>query len=1107
MIKPLAAKKTDGVALVITLSLLVIVTILVVGFTTSMRTERQASTSIANSAMTSVAINTTIDHAIALLDRNIPQPLPPGAIVPYPDWNRFGGPSAAVTDITSVNWVTQPGMLTTVAHHSFTNSDTILEIPLSSNPNANYSSTSQDAELNVPLLSGSGYTILPTPTGAGTPRPMRVAWIPITKDPSSVGGATNPIVARYGFWVDDESTKININTAYGKPSTMNFAQLTPGVTTVNSSTYPLGHPSSVNLNLLGSLDRNGLSQAVQTRGGLMAVEDIKNYVSSGSPSDFFNKNRFDLTAFGRAPEFNVFGKSKLYFMRRANGNQLGRPIFQFFRDREGPNYFPMEDNATGADRHALYYTAAAISDYLNRQDWPGMPADANNATQGLSFVKKWDKNVAGGVYAGLAAGDMGKREADQFAWNLVAAGSFAAGDFTGFTPSTLSAQYFQLANKATAGEVGFVSVNKPNNDAVVGKLSGKAMLPSFPTPFINEVCLVISPESYTTGTPPAQRYKLNISLQVELWLPPGYPAYDFNQAQTTIGLTNLSYHVTQASPGNADASQSDAKYVDLSPAPDDNGIRKLWMRKNTGIINPGQYVQLTTILPFYIHRNFTGFNPSPNGAEDFTPSGLISLDFKMRLFGISQQRTGGTYGTKHTYQLIPVWDTHDPSTANAPTSWDPPAPPNPPVSLAPPGDDSNDYIQFSFTLDPASFSSGQAVTRSLEVADPRIGGIARSWQQATHFTEPSTQSADTMGRTNDATTTSAYDTSKLAFIDLTQPGPASNRPSTGFISVLPTGMQRGIAGSTVTLRPNAANNALPDWLLLDLVAPNVVATNLGSMSYMNTTTGKINVNTQIRPNAGKFALDPRFVPLQALLQDMRPSSTVIGQSPPTAASVVVQAILDHSFAVVAPAIGHNYGAPAVYDYEGEVCEIEGVANVDEAGSATGPDWNKESIIRNLGSTITTKSNVFSVWGVAQTVKKNPANTDASKQGVFETKAGGAVADDSVTGEKRFMAVIERYVWPGNDSTPGNGHVPASGGTYDQLSSGQTQPQPGNPPPTSGGTWERIDGPDTPTYPVTPTAGPWTAQAPNYVSTTLDSSNNPARALMKYRVIYFKVLTE
>jgi len=61
----------------------------------------------------------------------------------------------------------------------------------------------------------------------------------------------------------------------------------------------------------------------------------------------------------------------------------------------------------------------------------------------------------------------------------------------------------------------------------------------------------------------------------------------------------------------------------------------------------------------------------------------------------------------------------------------------------------------------------------------------------------------------------------------------------------------------------------------------------------------------------------------------------------------------------------------------------------------------------LASTITTKSNVFSVWGVAQTVKKNPANNNPANQGVFETKTAGALVDDIVTGEKRFEAIVER----------------------------------------------------------------------------------------------------
>ena len=423
---------------------------------------------------------------------------------------------------------------------------------------------------------------------------------------------------------------MNLNTAYGKPTGMDFTRLTPGIITVNSANYPLGHPSSVNLDILNlsgnTIDASALATAVANQGGLNSIDQVKAYVSAGNPDTLLNANKFSLTVYSRAPEFNVFGKSRLYFLRKATG-QLGSPIFQFFRDSEGPNYFPMEENANGVDRHSIYYTAAAISDYLNRSDWPGMPA--------RSFVDKW------------GGGPIGQREADQVAWNLVSLGSFAAGDFTG---SAASGHYYELANRANQGETGFVSINKPNTDVVIGKLSSKAMLPTYPLPLINEVSLVVSPESYTLedGT---QKYRLHISLNVELWLPPGYPTFDFGASHTTVGMTYLSFHVTQAAPGTADAQQEDAKYVDRSAAPNDNGIRKLWISNTAGTLNPGQYLQLTTLLPCYV-RNGTGFSDGSMGAEDFTTTGTISVNFKMRLFALTLSA-----GTKRTYQLIPVWDT------------------------------------------------------------------------------------------------------------------------------------------------------------------------------------------------------------------------------------------------------------------------------------------------------------------------------------------------------------------------------------------------------------------------------------------------------------------
>lgn len=406
----------SGIALVITLAILVIATIVVVGFTSSMRTERQASASIASGEAANLIAQSAIDHAISILDQNIPQPVPSNTSTANPK-----------------NWIVNPGLLMIIQGTAAP-----VQIPLSSNPSATYISTSQDAELNVPKLSGSGYTILPPPITPATAPPMKVAWSALLKDPSTAAGVSNPITGRYAFWMDDESAKINLNTAYGKPAGMDFTKLTPGVITVGSASYPLGHPSSVNLEVLNLpsniIDPAALATAVSNQGGFSSIDELKACVSNGSPEAFLNSNRFNLTAYSRDPEFNVFGKSRLYLFRRlidsssgATLQRIGQPLFQIFRDLDAPMYFH-GDEASSADTAAPYYTASNIAGLLNRNDWPGMPA--------RSFIEKWGGAPPGTPNSGKTPAQLAAdREADQFAWNMVSMGSFS--DYnTGYTSST-----------------------------------------------------------------------------------------------------------------------------------------------------------------------------------------------------------------------------------------------------------------------------------------------------------------------------------------------------------------------------------------------------------------------------------------------------------------------------------------------------------------------------------------------------------------------------------------------------------------------------------------------------------------------------------------------
>src|SRR5438270_6930992 len=91
-----ARRSPRGIALVITLAILVIATILVVGFASSMRTERQSAASMANNAAAAVVAQAALEHAVSILETNIPQPVAPG-----------------VTATNPVNWIINPGLLTT----------------------------------------------------------------------------------------------------------------------------------------------------------------------------------------------------------------------------------------------------------------------------------------------------------------------------------------------------------------------------------------------------------------------------------------------------------------------------------------------------------------------------------------------------------------------------------------------------------------------------------------------------------------------------------------------------------------------------------------------------------------------------------------------------------------------------------------------------------------------------------------------------------------------------------------------------------------------------------------------------------------------------------
>jgi hypothetical protein len=133
----------------------------------------------------------------------------------------------------------------------------------------------------------------------------------------------------------------------------------------------------------------------------------------------------------------------------------------------------------------------------------------------------------------------------------------------------------------------------------------------------------------------------------------------------------------------------------------------------------------------------------------------------------------------------------------------------------------------------------------------------------------------------------------------------------------------------------------------------------------------------------------------------------------------------------------------------------------------------------------------------------------------------------VLGEKRFFAIIERYVWPGKDGVPGNAHLNSSGSwdrlafpdskiSLDENTTDRLFGLPGSPPlrrsgaaqsgtrlvlNTQGG-YPEYDGPQEVGM------DDFTRHSlgdVRYQRSSLEDAYNPPQPVIKYRVVYFKYL--
>jgi len=251
----------------------------------------------------------------------------------------------------------------------------------------------------------------------------------------------------------------------------------------------------------------------------------------------------------------------------------------------------------------------------------------------------------------------------------------------------------------------------------------------------------------------------------------------------------------------------------------------------------------------------------------------------------------------------------------------------------------------------------------------------------------------------------------------------------------------------------------------------------------------VNINSRIYPRNRWFNAPERRKPLEGVFKHLRSNSEVDN---------FINGIIAHQ------------DDNEVFEFIGELADVAGFENGEDP-------WKSESFLRDMAGCLTTQSNTFGLWGVAQTVKKVRSNSEYDR---FEK-------GDRVLGEKRFFAIIERYVWPGKDGVPGNAHL-SEGGKWDRLampdsninldenSTDRLFGLPGSPPLRRNGAAQtgrrlvlNIDG-SYPEYDGPQEVGMddftrFSLGDIRYKGSSLEDAYNPPQPVIKYRVIYFKYL--
>jgi len=846
----------------VTLAILVIVTVLIVGLTMAMRIERASAHSHLERARAGYFAQLGVEQLVGTLHQQIAD--------------------------TNISWISFPGRIVSSGSGfgKLTNSVDLY----SGIGNTNLTGALRPPNLNAQILQEQlpkTYLITdrskdPADTNSGIVElPLR--WIYVRQDGTTdtnespnLTDKANPIIGRYAYWADDESSKLNYNIAWKRGA--------PGV--------PPGNPSQLNLPSLPGMtvaDADAIRAAITPNNFTNVLRLFNSPYDARrlgtNLSGVINSNKFEVTHYNHDPNSTFFNEPRIvlttqekYAPRDVSGNILtysnptntndpanGAPYFLDILNvaNSDPGLGPIDGASSIINNTNLCKTLQLLVNYLKRSDWP--MTSTNSSLQS----KYWPTDTSGEA--------IDPNRLTQFAIEIV-----------DYVRCKESAQKVVVPlkgfYKTVGGKLTFSTEQGTQAESDLGRglnyYTGVSRMP-----LINEVGVWVSDDLWTVTFKIEFYLPLNYgidsvrltdySLSTQFLTRTGTPVVQFSRATTSIGI-------------NA---------AECSPSPD---------------LTAGNYMVVTRMMN--LHGLSSGTNPPAP-----IPSRPVAPDDNL-------QAVVSFSGSNGPLQAIPERRRMDNNTYSLWCKVDPPGTPENSIHTT----EADDPRVTKFGSDLKYCTSGNNTFGM-------VNSIRSVGKPADVLIVPQ-QDTDQNGNVTDFSfyMPSPKDSSGTKNPDGLVKSPAE----LGYIHTGIHRTAAGAPWRTLRLQPNkyADTKQVPDWAFMDLFTVPMdvpaAATNIFK-PHGTTIAGRINMNAQAQPfgNTNSVAVPmERIYPLKALFEGVTTNASG-GTLTSAQAEDIARNIYAHTLATGANP-GKYYGNSNAYDSQGEIIEVKGVADGGEESEET-----------------------------------------------------------------------------------------------------------------------------------------------------------------------------